>query len=117
VKSFAQGIAEAMAKERPDRFTRGHGQARQDRPNLLGLSPQRTRCDRGGGLLDPSTTGAPVSTPLGWDELSPSIRPDHFTVYNLPTRLRHLAGDPWVEICHVEQVLPSTEGRKRRPKQ
>ena len=52
--------------------------------------------------------GAPVSTPLAWDELSPAIRPSHFTVANLPTRLRHLGSDPWDDINSVKQSLPRT---------
>jgi bifunctional non-homologous end joining protein LigD len=42
--------------------------------------------------------GAPVATPLAWDELSDSrLRPDRWTIRNV---LRRLAakGDPWAEI-------------------
>ena len=58
--------------------------------------------------------GATVSTPLDWSELSPAIRPSHFTVDNLPTRLRHLGSDPWAKIGSVRQSLPSAAPRKRR---
>ena len=58
--------------------------------------------------------GAPVSTPLGWDELSPNLRPSHFTVDNLPTRLRHLAQDPWADIGRLDQVLPGRSSARRR---
>src|SRR3954467_15061567 len=58
--------------------------------------------------------GAPVSTPLGWDELSPNLRPSHFAVDNLPTRLRHLAQDPWADIGRVDQVLPGRSSARRR---
>jgi bifunctional non-homologous end joining protein LigD len=57
-----------------------------------------------------------MSTPLAWDELSPSIRPNHFTVNNLPTRLRHLAIDPWAEIAVLRQTLPAPQGGRRRTK-
>ena len=39
--------------------------------------------------------GAPVSMPLGWDELSPEIGPAYFTVLNTPARLAALGRDPW----------------------
>jgi bifunctional non-homologous end joining protein LigD len=42
--------------------------------------------------------GAPVATPLDWDELSDSkLRPDRWTIRNV---LRRLAakGDPWADI-------------------
>ena len=59
--------------------------------------------------------GATVSTPLGWDELSPSVSPSHFTVANLPTRLARLREPPWPDLREIDQVLPSaTSGRKKR---
>ena len=38
-----------------------------------------------------------ATAPLDWSELSPAIRPSHFTVDNLP-RLRHLGSDQWAQI-------------------
>src|SRR5215204_5893559 len=51
--------------------------------------------------------GAPVSTPLAWEELSPAVKPSHFTLDNLPTRLRHLGSDPWADIGSVKQSPPT----------
>jgi bifunctional non-homologous end joining protein LigD len=39
--------------------------------------------------------GAPVSVPLGWDELSADVRSDHFTVATVPDRLAGRRRDPW----------------------
>lgn len=39
--------------------------------------------------------GAPVSTPLRWEELDSGIGPDWFTISNLPARLDTLRADPW----------------------
>lgn len=50
--------------------------------------------------------GATVSTPLAWDELSASLRSDHFNVANLPARLMSLKRDPWDKIDKIEQTLP-----------
>ena len=43
-----------------------------------------------------------------WSELSASMRPDHFTVANLPTRLAHLKSDPWADLPELElhRALP-----------
>jgi bifunctional non-homologous end joining protein LigD len=42
--------------------------------------------------------GAPVATPLEWDELgSRGMRPDRFTVHDIPKRLAQ-QGDPWAAI-------------------
>jgi len=42
--------------------------------------------------------GAPVATPLEWDELDiPGLRPDGFTVRDVPRRVA-VQGDPWADI-------------------
>ena len=37
---------------------------------------------------------APVSTPLLWKEVTKKLRPEQFTIKNIPARLKN-AGDPW----------------------
>ena len=76
------------------------------------------RNGRGATAVAPYSTrarsGAPVSTPLAWSELSASMRPDHFTVSNLPTRLAHLKSDPWADLPELDQGLPQRKGRSRK---
>ena len=57
--------------------------------------------------------GAPVSTPITWDELGTLRAPDQFTIANLPRRLARLAGDPWAGYTTVEQALPKAPSRGR----
>jgi bifunctional non-homologous end joining protein LigD len=68
------------------------------------------RNDRGATAVAAYSTrarpGAPVSTPLAWDELTAAIHSDHFNVANLPTRLKSLKRDPWAKIDSVNQSLP-----------
>ncbi|WP_232666020.1 DNA polymerase domain-containing protein [Pseudonocardia sp. TRM90224] len=50
--------------------------------------------------------GAPVSVPIGWDELEdPALRPDRWTISDLPARLAE-AGDPLVPLVGRQQRLP-----------
>ena len=49
--------------------------------------------------------GAPVAVPLAWDELSPTLKSDHFTVGNLRKRLERLKRDPWREYWTVRQRI------------
>lgn len=53
--------------------------------------------------------GAPVATPLSWDELD-SARPDRFDIGSVPERLRDL-GDPWSGFLRRGRSL--TNARKR----
>jgi DNA primase len=58
--------------------------------------------------------GAPVSTPLSWEELSPAIRPSDFTVGSVPARLRAVGRDPWADMARVDQALPTKPKARRR---
>jgi bifunctional non-homologous end joining protein LigD len=49
--------------------------------------------------------GAPVSAPIGWDELSCGVRSDHYTIRNLPSRLSALRRDPWQGFSKCRQRI------------
>jgi bifunctional non-homologous end joining protein LigD len=116
VKAFAQDIAETMAKDSPDRFVAT--MSKQVRTGRIFVDYLRN--GRGATAVAAYSTrarpGAPVSTPLGWDELSPSIKPNHFTVDNLPKRLGYLQSDPWPDLSGIDQVLPVRRRQPRRPR-
>jgi bifunctional non-homologous end joining protein LigD len=51
--------------------------------------------------------GAPVATPLRWDELEdPGLRPDGWTLRTVLGRLDALGGDPWADIGKAARALP-----------
>jgi bifunctional non-homologous end joining protein LigD len=60
--------------------------------------------------------GAPVSTPLAWDELSEALKADHFRIDNLRQRLDFLAADPWDGFFDLRQILPKSGPGKSRKK-
>jgi bifunctional non-homologous end joining protein LigD len=105
-KAFTKSIADAMAKQKPDRYLAYMTkQARRGRIFIDYL-----RNGRGATAVGPysprALPDASVSTPLEWDELSEGIRADHFKIDNLRQRLDVLKQDPWHEISKVKQKLP-----------
>jgi bifunctional non-homologous end joining protein LigD len=49
--------------------------------------------------------GATVATPLAWEELTPKLDPQAFTVRTVPERVR--AGpDPWADFERAQARLP-----------
>ena len=50
--------------------------------------------------------GAPVSVPIGWDELDDvDLRPDRWTIRTIAERLAEV-GDPLAPLIGQQQVLP-----------
>ncbi|WP_230530831.1 non-homologous end-joining DNA ligase [Microvirga roseola] len=110
--AFTRGLAEAMARDEPDRYTTTS--VKQEREGRIFIDYLRN--NREASAVAPYSTrarpGAPVATPLAWEELTPDIRPNGFTVRNLGQRLASLKQDPWAEIGRIDQVLPETPRRK-----
>jgi bifunctional non-homologous end joining protein LigD len=115
-KAFARSVAEAMAADSPDRYV-----AKMSKQLRAGhIFVDYLRNGRGATAVAPYSTrarpGAPVSTPLTWDELGPDVRGDHFRVANLATRLAHLEADPWRGFFAIKQRLPASSGGRAKPK-
>jgi bifunctional non-homologous end joining protein LigD len=49
--------------------------------------------------------GAPVSTPITWEELARGVKPDQFHVGNIRERLQSLKADPWKRYWTVRQRI------------
>jgi bifunctional non-homologous end joining protein LigD len=105
-KAFTRRVADAMAADRPDRYTTASLKAERERRIFIDY----LRNTRGATAVAPYSTrarkGAPVSTPLAWEELSPDLPSNRFTVKNLGKRLTELRDDPWAEFFEIRQRLP-----------
>ena len=112
VKMFTTTVAATMAKERPDRYVSTIAK----RARGAHIFIDYLRNGRGATAVAAySTRASPrasVSTPLDWDELSPGLRSDHFTVGNLLHRLSSLKQDPWQGIFKIRQRLPQFHHRR-----
>ncbi len=94
-KSFAKSVADHMAVTIPQRFT--SVMAKRARKGKLFVDYLRNA--RGATAIAAysprARPGAPVSTPIAWDELHPKLTSDQFTVLNMMERLKDQAHDPW----------------------
>lgn len=114
--AFSRRIAEAMAADEPDRYTTTS--MKQEREGRIFIDYLRN--NREASAVAPYSTrsrlGAPVATPVSWEERSPDLRPNGFTVENLGKRLSSLKKDPWADIGRIDQVLPEQKSSKRTPR-
>ncbi len=103
VKAFAKGLADGMAAVSSKRFVVTVTKSKRKGKILVDY----LRNGRGATAVAPYSTrarpGAAVSVPLDWDELSPAIGPDYFTVENTPG-LAALQADPWEDFWKAAVV-------------
>jgi DNA ligase D-like protein (predicted polymerase) len=107
VKAFAKRAAELLAAAAPGQYlTRISKAERKGRifidylrndPTSTAVGPYSTR----------AREGAPVATPLAWEELSPKLQPRDFDIASVPKRLQRLKQDPWAEMTRLHQSLPA----------
>ena len=115
VRSVARSISQELARRSPTLITVQMRKAkRQDcvfsdwLRNAFGQTivvPYSVRC----------RPGAPVSTPLYWDEVSPQLDPSRFNIRTIPRRLQAI--DPWADFWQHCQDLPQSANApaERRP--
>jgi len=105
VKAFTRTVSEGLAASQPDRFTSNPLKARRKGRIYVDYLRNGRGATSIAAYSCRSRPGAPVSTPLAWDELAGGVRADTFTVETLPERLEGLGADPWREMTSVKQSI------------
>jgi bifunctional non-homologous end joining protein LigD len=95
LKEFAHGIARAMEADEPPKYI--STMAKKARGGKIFVDYLRNA--RGATAVAPYSTraraGAPISTPVRWEELGPALTPARFNVSNIGRRIASLKSDPW----------------------
>jgi bifunctional non-homologous end joining protein LigD len=106
VKDFARGIAEAMVQKAPEEYTASLSKASRTGKLFIDYLRNSQGATAVAAYSTRALPGAPVATPVAWDELGTDLRSDQFTVTNLPRRLAALRKDPWDGFLKLRQSLP-----------
>ena len=105
VKEFAKSVADKMASDEPERYIATMSKAKRRGKVYVDY----LRNQRGATAIASYSTraraGAPVATPLAWDELERLKQANGFNIENLPARLQKLKRDPWAEFFSTRQSL------------
>jgi len=111
VKEFSRAVAEAIAAEEPRLFTTK--MAKKDRPGRIFIDYLRNTegATTVAAYSVRARKGAPVSTPLHWDELGGRMKPDAFNVITVPRRLAGLRSDPWKAFRRTAHTLTAAMKR------
>jgi bifunctional non-homologous end joining protein LigD len=106
VKDFSHALAGAMAKDSPQRYLAKASKSARRRRIFVDYLRNGRGATAVAAYSARARAGAPVSTPLAWDELGPEMRPDRFTVLNLLHRLANV-DDPWRDVRKMARRLPT----------
>lgn len=105
IKAFAKAVADALTTARPDRYTANP----LKRTRVGKIFVDYLRNQRGSSAIcnysTRAKTGAPVATPLRWDELKKLQGGAPYTVESLPARLKRLKSDPWEGFFSTRQSI------------
>jgi bifunctional non-homologous end joining protein LigD len=106
LKLFAKRIADGLTADFPDLFIATTSKARRRGKVFIDY----LRNQRGATAIASYSTrahpGAPIATPIRWDELTTRMKPDRYNVRNLRNRLTSLTADPWDGFFQVKQFIP-----------
>jgi bifunctional non-homologous end joining protein LigD len=105
LKEFAKGVADAITAQAPDRYIATMSKAKRHGKVFIDYLRNQRGATAVASYSTRSRAGAPVATPLAWDELPSRIKADSFRVKNLPKRLESLEADPWHDFFSVKQSL------------
>jgi bifunctional non-homologous end joining protein LigD len=107
VRAFCRGFAEMVSKAAPERYL-AHVKIADRRGRILidwlrnglGSTAVASFCPR-------ARPGAGVATPLGWQEVTPKLDLQAFTLRTVPERLAKLKADPWEAFEASRRRLPA----------
>jgi bifunctional non-homologous end joining protein LigD len=105
LKEFAKIVAETLAAHSPDRYVATMSKLKRQGKVFVDYLRNQRGATAVASYSTRSRPGAPVATPLAWEELSSRIRPDMYRVDNLPKRLESLRHDPWNGFFTTKQSL------------
>jgi bifunctional non-homologous end joining protein LigD len=113
-KAFCKAVAQRIAEREPERYVATLSKAK--RKNRVFIDYLRN--GRGSTSIcnfsTRSRAGAPIATPLGWDELEDLPSAKAYTLDNIFERLQRLDSDPWSRYQKLQQ--PITPEMKQRLK-
>ncbi len=108
-RGFSHALAETLAREQPRRYIATATKARRTGRIFIDY----LRNGRGATAIASYSLrnhpGAPVATPLRWEELSRVRGPQQFTYADIRRRLARLDADPWESFGTLRQALPSAK--------
>jgi len=94
VKDFSSSVAQSMVRAAPERFTATMSKSQRKGKIFIDYLRNARAASAVCAYSPRARSGAPVSMPVRWEELSEDVR-SRFTIRNTYDRLKQLRKDPW----------------------
>ncbi|HET7842715.1 MAG TPA: non-homologous end-joining DNA ligase [Xanthomonadales bacterium] len=105
-KDFTQQLARDMEADSPDRYLSVATKSRRAGRIFIDYLRNARGATSVASYTVRNRAGAPVATPLSWQELGRIRSGAQFTIRNIEQRLARLRADPWAGIAKTRQKLP-----------
>jgi bifunctional non-homologous end joining protein LigD len=112
VKAFSKRVAELVEQADPRNYTSNMSKTQRRGKIFIDYLRNGRSATAICAYSTRAKPHATVSVPLTWEELTPAIYSDKFTIRNLPERLEALKKDPWAKIGTVRQSLSNAVKKK-----
>jgi bifunctional non-homologous end joining protein LigD len=113
-KTFVQAFAQAMAADDPQRYLAKMTKSLRRGKIFIDYLRNSLEQTSVAAYSTRARAGAPVSVPVGWQELGRTSGGNQYTVLNLMKRLGGLKQDPWREMGRRKQKLPDLQALGKR---
>jgi bifunctional non-homologous end joining protein LigD len=94
VKDFCKSVAQSVVRSAPDEYTATMSKAKRKGKIFIDYLRNARTASAVCAYSTRARSGAPVSVPLNWNELTKDLR-SAFTIANVPQRLARQRKDPW----------------------
>jgi bifunctional non-homologous end joining protein LigD len=102
--AFARSFASELAAHDPDRFTTKFSKSGRETHILLDYLRNNRTNTSAAAYSARARAAATVSVPISWDEVTPRLNPERWTIKTLPRRLK-TTKDPWASYFRKKQAL------------
>jgi bifunctional non-homologous end joining protein LigD len=103
--SFARALAETITADAPERYLSEASKAKRKGKIFIDYLRNARSATAVAAYSTRARRGAPVSTPVDWDELGRIRSSDQFTVENLRRRISSQKKDPWTDFERSRRAL------------
>ncbi|RIK87263.1 MAG: DNA ligase D [Planctomycetota bacterium] len=108
LKQFARGVAESLQRAAPDRYVVNMSKAKRQGKIFVDYLRNQRGATAVASYSTRARPGAPIATPISWDELTAKLRADQFNVANIHDRLKRGFKDPWKGFFKLKQSITRT---------